>query len=116
MPRLPLLDSSLGLPVFDEKRSARQQCLKWDIPAFAETPSLIPLGNSSLCSRGELLIFPLGKEGDVDMLGLIALVLIVLWLLGFLAFHVSASLVHLLLVVGLVLLILHFVRGGTRTA
>lgn len=64
----------------------------------------------------ELLIFPLGKEGDVDMLGLIALVLIVLWLLGFLAFHVSASLVHLLLVVGLVLLILHFVRGGTRTA
>ena len=30
------------------------------------------------------------------MLGLIALVLIVLWLLGFLAFHVSASLVHLL--------------------
>jgi uncharacterized protein DUF5670 len=68
-----------------------------------------------LTTRG-LLIFPLGKEGDADMLGLIALVLIVLWLFGFLAFHVSASLIHLLLVVGLVLLILHFVRGGTRTA
>ena len=91
------------------------QCLKWDRPGLTETPRLIPLGNSSLCGR-ELLIFPLGKEGDVDMLGLIALVLIVLWLFGFLAFHVSASLVHLLLVVGLVLLILHFVRGGTRTA
>ncbi len=50
------------------------------------------------------------------MLGLIALVLIVLWLFGFVAFHVSASLIHLLLFVGLVLLILHFVRGGTRTA
>jgi hypothetical protein len=62
------------------------------------------------------LIFPLGKEGDAAMLGLIALVLIVLWLFGFLAFHVSASLIHLLLVVGLVLLVLHFVRGGTRTA
>ena len=76
---------------------------------------LLSVGANSL--RGmRSLDFPLGKEGDVDMLGLIALVLIVLWLLGFLAFHVSASLVHLLLVVGLVLLILHFVRGGTRTA
>jgi hypothetical protein len=50
------------------------------------------------------------------MLGLIALVLIVLWLLGFLAFHVSAGLIHILLVVGLVLLILHFVGGSRRTA
>jgi hypothetical protein len=58
----------------------------------------------------------LGKEGDADMLGLIAVVLIVLWLFGFLAFHVSAGLVHILLVVGLVLLVLHFVRGSSRTA
>ena len=50
------------------------------------------------------------------MLGLLALVLIVLWLLGFLAFHVSAGLIHILLVIGLILLVLHFVRGGTRTA
>ncbi len=50
------------------------------------------------------------------MLGLIALVLIVLWLLGFLAFHVSTALIHILLVIGLILLILHFVRGSARTA
>jgi hypothetical protein len=50
------------------------------------------------------------------MLGLIALVLIVLWLLGFLAFHVSAGLIHLLLVVGLILLVLHFVGGSRRIA
>jgi hypothetical protein len=50
------------------------------------------------------------------MLGLIALVLIVLWLFGFLAFHISASLIHLLLVVGLILLVLHFVRGSTSNA
>jgi hypothetical protein len=50
------------------------------------------------------------------MLGLIALVLIVLWLLGFLAFHISVGVIHLLLVVGVVLLILHLVRGSTRTA
>ena len=50
------------------------------------------------------------------MLGLLALVLIVLWLLGFLAFHVTAGLIHILLVIGLILLVLHFVRGSSRTA
>jgi len=51
------------------------------------------------------------KVKGVDMLGLIAAVLIVLWLLGFFAFHVSAGLVHVLLIIGLVLLIMHFFRG-----
>lgn len=50
------------------------------------------------------------------MLGLLALVLIVLWLTGFLAFHISAGMIHILLVVGLVLLVLHFARGSSRTA
>jgi len=45
------------------------------------------------------------------MLGLIAVVLIVLWLLGFFAFHVSAGLVHILLIIGIVMLVLHFFRG-----
>jgi hypothetical protein len=46
------------------------------------------------------------------MLGMIAAVLIVLWLLGFLAFHVSSGLIHIVLVIGIILLILHFVRGN----
>jgi hypothetical protein len=50
------------------------------------------------------------------MLGLIAAVLIVLWLLGFLAFHVSTGMIHILLVIGLVLLVLHFVSGNRRIA
>jgi hypothetical protein len=45
------------------------------------------------------------------MLGVIAAVLIILWLLGFLAFHVSSGLIHIVLVVGVIMLILHFVRG-----
>ena len=45
------------------------------------------------------------------MLGIIAAVLIVLWLLGFFAFHITASLIHLVLVIALVLLVLHFVTG-----
>jgi Family of unknown function (DUF5670) len=46
------------------------------------------------------------------MLGLLAAVLIVLWLLGFFAFHVTSSFIHIVLVVGLILLVLHFVRGS----
>jgi hypothetical protein len=45
------------------------------------------------------------------MLATIAAVLIILWLLGFFAFHVSTGLVHLVLVVGVIVLVLHFLRG-----
>ena len=45
------------------------------------------------------------------MLATIALVLIVLWLLGFFAFHVSTSLIHIVLVVGVIVLVAHFLRG-----
>jgi hypothetical protein len=45
------------------------------------------------------------------MLGLIAAVLIIAWLLGLFAFHVSTGLFHVLLVVGIILLIMHFVSG-----
>jgi hypothetical protein len=50
------------------------------------------------------------------MLGLLAAVLIVLWLLGFFAFHVTSSFIHIVLVVGLVLLVLHFARGSASSA
>ena len=49
------------------------------------------------------------------MLGLIAAVLIVLWLFGFFAFHVSSGIVHVLLIIGIVMLVLHFLRGRTAT-
>jgi hypothetical protein len=48
-------------------------------------------------------------QGDEKMLGTIAAILIVLWLLGFFAFHVTAGFIHIALVVGLILLVLHFV-------
>lgn len=44
------------------------------------------------------------------MLGIIAAILIVLWLLGFFAFHVTTGLIHIILVVGIILLVVHFVR------
>jgi len=39
--------------------------------------------------------------------------LLVLWLLGFAAFHVAGGLIHLLLVLAVVAIIVHFVRGTT---
>lgn len=47
------------------------------------------------------------------MLALIGLVLIVLWLMGFLAFHVTSGMIHLLLVLALISIIIHFLRGRT---
>jgi hypothetical protein len=42
-------------------------------------------------------------------------VLIVAWLIAWAAFHVTAGMIHILLVVALIALVLHFV-GGRRTA
>ena len=49
------------------------------------------------------------------MLGLIAGVLIICWLLGLFAFHISTGLFHILLVIGLIFLVMHFMTGR-RTA
>lgn len=45
------------------------------------------------------------------MLGIIAIILVVLWALGFFAFHVAGGLIHLLLVVALVVFVVNLVRG-----
>lgn len=45
------------------------------------------------------------------MLATIAIILIILWLLGAFAFHVGGALIHILLVIGIIVLIVHFVRG-----
>jgi hypothetical protein len=50
------------------------------------------------------------------MLGVIAAVLIVLWLLGFFAFHVTTGLIHIVLVAGIVLLLFHFFTGRSAAA
>jgi uncharacterized membrane protein len=55
-------------------------------------------------------------QGDEDMLGIIAAVLIVLWLLGFFAFHVTSAFIHIALVLGLILLVVHFMRGSAASA
>ena len=40
-------------------------------------------------------------------------ILLVMWLLGFFAFHVTGGLIHLLLIIAVISLIMHFFRGRT---
>ena len=46
----------------------------------------------------------------------LAIILLVLWALGFLAFHVTAAAIHLLVVLGVIALIVHFVRRPNRSS
>jgi Flp pilus assembly protein TadB len=46
-----------------------------------------------------------------QMLMTIFAVLLVLWLLGFTVFHVASGLIHLLLILAVISLVVHFVRG-----
>ena len=39
------------------------------------------------------------------------MILLVMWVLGFLAFHVAGGLIHLLLVVAVISLVVHLVSG-----
>jgi hypothetical protein len=50
------------------------------------------------------------QEGN-PMFGIIAAILVVMWLLGFFALHISSFLIHVLLVVAVVAVIMHLVRG-----
>ena len=53
----------------------------------------------------------------VGILWAVAVVLFVLWLLGFLVFHVAGGLIHLLLIIAVVVIIYNVVMGsrGRRT-
>ena len=45
------------------------------------------------------------------MLLTIAIILLILWALGFFAFHVAGGLIHILLIIGLIVLIWNFIAG-----
>jgi hypothetical protein len=41
----------------------------------------------------------------------LAIILLIAWLLGLVAFHVTAWFIHILIVLAVIIFILHFVRG-----
>ena len=49
------------------------------------------------------------------MWGIIGVVLLLMWLLGFFAFHVTVGFVHILLVLAVISVLYHFVAGRSAT-
>ncbi len=45
------------------------------------------------------------------MLLTIGIILLILWLLGFFAFHVGSGLIHIILIVAVIVIVLHLIRG-----
>ena len=43
-------------------------------------------------------------------------ILLILWLAGFLAFHVAGGLIHVLLILAVIALVYHFFMGRRKTA
>jgi hypothetical protein len=48
------------------------------------------------------------------MLWTLAVILVILWALGFLAFHVGGGLIHLLLVIAVIVVIWNLIAGRRR--
>jgi hypothetical protein len=55
------------------------------------------------------------REKVIPMFLIIGIVLVVLWLGGFFAFHAAGFLIHLLLIFAVISIIFHFLRGRTST-
>jgi hypothetical protein len=53
------------------------------------------------------------RAKEVLMLLALFVVLLVLWMLGFFAFHVAGGLIHLLLIIAVIALVVHLFRGRT---
>jgi hypothetical protein len=51
------------------------------------------------------------EREDANMLYIIAVVLLVLWALGFVVLHVGGGLIHILLVIALIMVVFNLVSG-----
>lgn len=50
-------------------------------------------------------------SGGIDMLWTLAVILFILWILGFGVFHVAGGLIHLLLVIAVVVVLVRLITG-----
>ena len=51
------------------------------------------------------------RTEEIKMFLALFVILLVMWLLGFFAFHVAGGLIHLLLIIAVISLVMHFFRG-----
>jgi hypothetical protein len=52
---------------------------------------------------------------EISMFLGLFVILLLMWLLGFFAFHVAGGLIHLLLIIAVIPLVVHFFRGRRIT-
>jgi hypothetical protein len=70
--------------------------------------------NNPILTYGNTLnAIPAWKSKETFMLLWIAIVIAVLWLLGLLG-NIGGGLIHILLVIAVVVLVIHFIRGRSR--
>ena len=69
---------------------------------FVNEQSRCGVGRHETCSLG---------SGRYLMLMTLGIILLILWALGFLAFHVGGGLIHILIVLALISIVMHLVRG-----
>lgn len=55
-------------------------------------------------------------ERPMSIFTILFVILLIAWILGWTVFHVASGLIHILLIVALISLVLHFVRGTRRVA
>jgi hypothetical protein len=55
--------------------------------------------------------FASGNYTEKHAMVMIALVLLVLWLLGFFTFHIAGGLIHILLVIAIIVVLVRIIRG-----
>jgi hypothetical protein len=81
------------------------------------SPADLIFDDTATCAYGnapKYSVATLYGEGEHTMLWTIFLILLVLWLVGFIGFHVVAWYIHILLVIALVVLVIQLI-GGRRT-
>jgi hypothetical protein len=69
----------------------------------------LPPKGSSYCLPREISETVTG--GSVSIFTILFVILLIAWILGWGVFHIASALIHILLVVALISLVLHFIRG-----
>ncbi len=72
----------------------------------------IQLALSLKLSRGGVRLKRRASGREIPMFLTLAVILAVCWALGLFAFHAVGGLIHLLLIVAVVAVVVHFVRGN----
>jgi Family of unknown function (DUF5670) len=73
------------------------------------------LPDQSISTQPPLTSIPQPHEKEITMFIAFAIILAIAWILGFGVFHVASTAIHVLVLLAIVSVVLHFVRGQKRT-